>query len=297
MATGGTTYLEYPPELKTNTEGHYVLFESYPSLFGGGVATTPEFSIALPMSAQALISTAEAVYAEQEGLGTVLSETAAKVSGELAPYFTSGQDGGDITSKLANMIPTATQGESVVESSVQQMIRKNDFLKRAVGGLNVAVNPKMSLLYQGPGKFRQFTFEFPMIAKSEAESETIRQIIKFFRSATLPGYTENHLPNGGAQAATGGSRKRGAGSNFFSFPNKFRIKFGHAGTTGGSSYKGGGAGTPFKIATSVCKSAVVNYAAAGVPFFFENGAPFEIKMTLTFMETVIITKELVEDGF
>ena len=147
MATGGTTYLEYPPELKTNTEGHYVLFESYPSLFGGGVATTPEFSIALPMSAQALISTAEAVYAEQEGLGTVLSETAAKVSGELAPYFTSGQDGGDITSKLANMIPSATQGESVVESSVQQMIRKNDFLKRAVGGLNVAVNPKLSLIH------------------------------------------------------------------------------------------------------------------------------------------------------
>lgn len=170
------------------------------------------------------------------------------------------------------MIPSATQGESVVESSVQQMIRKNDFLKRAVGGLNVAVNPKMSLLYQGPGKFRQFTFEFPMIAKSEGESETIRQIIKLFRSATLPGYTENHLPNGGSQSASGGSRKRGAGSNFFSFPNKFKIKFGHAGTTGGSSFKGGGAGTPFKIATSVCKSAVVNYAAAGVPFFFENGA-------------------------
>ena len=34
-----------------------------------------------------------------------------------------------------------------------------------------------------------------------------------------------------------------------------------------------------------------------IPFFFENGAPFEIKMTLTFMETIIITKELVEDGF
>ena len=170
-------------------------------------------------------------------------------------------------------------------------------VKRALRTTYVSILSHFFLIFSIIHKFRQFTFEFPMIAKSEAESETIRQIIKFFRSATLPGYTENHLPNGGAQAATGGSRKRGAGSNFFSFPNKFKIKFGHAGTTGGSSYKGGGAGTPFKIATSVCKSAVVNYAAAGVPFFFENGAPFEIKMTLTFMETVIITKELVEDGF
>ena len=59
----------------------------------------------------------------------------------------------------------------------------------------------------------------------------------------------------------------------------------------------GGTGSPFKIARSVCNSVIANYAAAGVPFFFEDGKPFEIKLTVSFTETVIITKELVKKGY
>ena len=155
------------------------------------------------------------------------------------------------------------------------------------------MNPKMSLLYQGPGKFRKFTFEFPMIAKNEDESKIISGMIKAFRGSTLPGYAAEHISSD-TQSPTGDTRKKGAGSNFFTFPNKFKIEFGHSNQSGASL---GGNGTPFKIATCVCNACVVNYAAAGVPFFFESGAPFEIKMTLTFTETIIITKEMVEAGF
>ena len=150
--------LHYPNDLKNGTEGHWVEFTAYPSLFGGKTSTTSDFTVALPMSAQALISTAEAIYAEQEGLGTVLSETAERVAGTLEPWFTTGDTGrkGNVSTILSGITEGMNQatGESVAEHGVAQMIRKNDFLKRAVGGLNVAVNPKMSLLYQGPGKFR-----------------------------------------------------------------------------------------------------------------------------------------------
>ncbi len=287
--------LVYPADLMKGTEAHWVDFTAYPSQFGGTYSPTADFSIALPMSAQAMITTAEAIYAEQEGLGTVLTETAAKASAGLKPYFTSGEGTEkNVATALAGITKGMNQstGESIAEHGVAQMIKKNDFLKRAVGGLNVAINPKMSLLYQGPGKFRKFTFEFPMIAKSAEESETIDLIIKRFRMATLPGYTDSHVTN--SQTSTGTESKRGAGSNFFSFPSKFKINFGHGGGSG-SSLKG--KDTPFKISDSVCNACVVNYAAAGIPFFFENNHPFEVKMTLTFTETIIMTKEMVSNGF
>ena len=287
--------LQYPSDVMKTTEQHWVEFTAYPALFGGKYSPTSDFSIALPMSAQAMISTSEAIYAEQEGLGTVLTETAGKVAGGLKPWFTSGEGTEkNVATTLAGITKGMNQstGESVAEHGVAQMIRKNDFLKRAVGGLNVAINPKMSLLYQGPGKFRKFTFEFPMIAKSASESDMIQAIIKRFRMATLPGYTDAHVTN--AQTSSGSEAKRGAGSNFFTFPSKFKIHFGHGGGSGSSLQ---GKETPFRIADSVCNACVVNYAAAGIPFFFENNHPFEVKMTLTFTETIIMTKEMVNNGF
>ena len=287
--------LQYPSDLMKTTEQHWVEFTAYPALFGGKYSPTSDFSIALPMSAQAMISTSEAIYAEQEGLGTVLTETAGKVAGGLKPWFTSGEGTEkNVATTLAGITKGMNQstGESVAEHGVAQMIRKNDFLKRAVGGLNVAINPKMSLLYQGPGKFRKFTFEFPMIAKSAGESDMIQAIIKRFRMATLPGYTDAHVTN--AQTSSGSEAKRGAGSNFFTFPSKFKIHFGHGGGSGSSLQ---GKETPFRIADCVCNACVVNYAAAGIPFFFENNHPFEVKMTLTFTETIIMTKEMVNNGF
>ena len=68
--------------------------------------------------------------------------------------------------------------EAAIEHAAATAIGKVDLLKKGIAGANLAINPKMSLLYQGPGKFRKFVFEFPMIAKNKAESVTIEEIIK-----------------------------------------------------------------------------------------------------------------------
>jgi hypothetical protein len=287
--------LTYPDNLavKSNKgdESHWVLFTSYPQLFAQTAPGGAEYSIALPMGAQALISTAEAVYAEQEGLGTVLTEAAGKISSGIKEYFHSGGTHEDFIAAFKN-VNYGKMAEAVGEHALSSTIKKSDLLKKALGGSNIAINPKMSLLYQGPGKFRKFVFEFPMIAKNDAESETIRKIIEGFRRSTLPGYADpisNLLGDGTAQSGTGGSeRKKGAGSNFYTFPSTWDIRFGHS---------GGADGTPFKIARSVCNSVIANYAAAGVPFFFHDNTPFEIKLTVSFTEVVIITRELVEQGY
>ena len=95
---------------------------------------------------------------------------------------------------------------------------------------------------------------------------------------------------GSTQTGAGGTeRKKGAGSNFYTFPSTWDIRFGH---TKGADER------PFRIARRVCNSVIANYAAAGVPFFFKKDShAFEIKLTVSFTEIVIITKELVEQGF
>jgi hypothetical protein len=283
--------MTYPDNLQNGDENHWVMFISYPQLFAQNTSFS-EYNIVLPMGAQAMISTAEAVYAEQEGLGTVLTEAAAKVSSGTREFFKSKGTVEDFIAAMKD-VNYGKMGEAVVEHTVASTIKKSDLLKRGLGGANLAINPKMSLLYQGPGKFRKFVFEFPMIAKNKAESVTIEEIIKAFRRSTLPGYADPLLgalgENTSSKQTIGGTeRLKGAGSNFFTFPSTWDIEFGH---------KTGGKATPFKIARSVCNSVIANYAAAGVPFFFQDGKPFEIKLTVSFTEIVVMTRELVDKGY
>ena len=287
--------LTYPDNLGAKSgggdESHWVLFTSFPQLFAQ-TTSAAEYSIALPMGAQALISTSEAVYAEQEGLGTVLTEASQKVASGISDYMDSEGTFLDFIASFKD-INYGKMGEAAAEHALGTTIKKSDLLKKALGGSNIAINPKMSLLYQGPGKFRKFVFEFPMVAKNQKESETIQEIIKAFRISTLPGYADpvgNIAGIGSTQTGAGGTeRKKGAGSNFYTFPSTWDIRFGH---TKGADER------PFRIASSVCNSVIANYAAAGVPFFFKKDShAFEIKLTVSFTEIVIITKELVEQGF
>ena len=287
--------LTYPDNLGAKSgggdESHWVLFTSFPQLFAQ-TTSAAEYSIALPMGAQALISTSEAVYAEQEGLGTVLTEASQKVASGISDYMDCEGSFLDFIASFKD-INYGKMGEAAAEHALGTTIKKSDLLKKALGGSNIAINPKMSLLYQGPGKFRKFVFEFPMVAKNQKESETIQEIIKAFRISTLPGYADpvgNIAGIGSTQTGAGGTeRKKGAGSNFYTFPSTWDIRFGH---TKGADER------PFRIARSVCNSVIANYAAAGVPFFFKKDShAFEIKLTVSFTEIVIITKELVEQGF
>ena len=287
--------LTYPDNLGAKSgggdESHWVLFTSFPQLFAQ-TTSAAEYSIALPMGAQALISTSEAVYAEQEGLGTVLTEASQKVASGISDYMDSEGTFLDFIASFKD-INYGKMGEAAAEHALGTTIKKSDLLKKALGGSNIAINPKMSLLYQGPGKFRKFVFEFPMVAKNQKESETIQEIIKAFRISTLPGYADpvgNIAGIGSTQTGAGGTeRKKGAGSNFYTFPSTWDIRFGH---TKGADER------PFRIARSGCNSVIANYAAAGVPFFFKKDShAFEIKLTVSFTEIVIITKELVEQGF
>ncbi len=277
----------YPTTLHKGDEGHWVLFTSYPH--GQQRGGTQQYTVALPMGAQSMITTAEAIYAEQDGLATILTEGAAAAATGVEQFNKSVQPPEATTNKDWWDTVKGTVA-SVGEEVLRQVADKSDITKKVMAGsFSVATNPKLSLLYSGPGKFRKFVFEFPMIATSKTEAETIEKIVRVFRFSTLPGFEKGLKDAFEIQTAPQDAKQRskGAGYNFYQFPSTWDIVFGHSTGTGG----------PFKIARSVCNSVLVNYAAAGVPFFFKDGKPFEVKLTLTFTETVIITKELVQKGY
>jgi hypothetical protein len=132
---------------------------------------------------------------------------------------------------------------------------------KVTGG--VAVNPHKIALFTGVN-FREHQFSWKLSPKNRRESDKIRQIIELFTYYSHPEYV--------------------AGGLFFKYPEFFEIKFRHP------EYL-------FKLQPSVCKDIKVNYHGQGYAAYIRdaNGggvpAPAEIELSLTFMETEIVTKQ------
>ena len=144
-----------------------------------------------------------------------------------------------------------------------------EFAKKAFGQ---ATNPYMEVLFGGV-EMRSFTYNFTFSPRNEMETLDVQKIIKMFRFHMLP-------------------ELQGTAQRFMTLPSTFDIHYmyqmnaQHA--VENSFYN--------KIATCVLKNCDVDYSPDGVKSF-ASGAPTQIKMTLTFQETEMLTKEHVDRGF
>jgi hypothetical protein len=133
-------------------------------------------------------------------------------------------------------------------------------LKTAAG---VAMNPHKIVLFTGVN-FREHQFSWKLSPKNRRESNTIKQIIDMFTYYAHPEYVAAGL--------------------FLKYPEFFEIKFRHP------EYL-------FKLQPSVCRDVKVNFHSQGYPAYIRdaNGggipAPAEIELSLSFMETEIVTKQ------
>lgn len=129
--------------------------------------------------------------------------------------------------------------------------------------LGLAVNPHLAVVFQGVG-FRTHSFQYKFIARNQAESDQIKDIINTFKYAMLPSYE--------------------AGGLAFAYPDEFQIEFAES----ISPYL-------YDIGTSVLESVDVQYNGEGIPLFFEStGAPVSITLSMQFKEIQIHTKERLE---
>jgi hypothetical protein len=138
--------------------------------------------------------------------------------------------------------------------------------------MGYALNPQLEILYQKT-KNREFTFQFKFAPRNQAEMQELESIIRTLRFHAAPEYD----PSNAGQ------------SRYFIPPSEFEIDY----------YVGEGTNNRHipRIAQCVLSNIDVNYAPQGQYAAFIDGAPVEVSMQLTFLETVVLTKADIMLGY
>lgn len=200
---------------------------------------------------------------------------------------------GAVAASAVNGMTEALKYQNSAEM-ISQIAGKNlsPFISRAlssVGGAGKVVastvlggveNPMLELLYTNP-EFRTFGFDFMFYPRSVAESEEVHHIINCFKFHSSP------------------EIKKGSAGFFLVPPSVFNIEFYYNGEINPNLPT---------ISDCVCTSVSVDYAPSSSgwsayevpgpsdkPKVGGNGAPFSIRLSLAFKETIILTKGLYDN--
>jgi len=199
----------------------------------------------------------------------------------------------DILGRAAEALNTKSGGKSGLGSLVQQ-------------GLGSFTNPQIQLLYKGIA-LRTFTLEFILTPKSASEAKTVKDICDSFAFYSLPGLS------GAAEGNSG---------QYLTPPQIFQIKFKFLGGNGGlidsvtNVFKSAlsniglgflttsnptdtiSKGADAKIMTindCVLENVMIDYAPNGWAAY-NDGYPIQTRLTLSFKETKIVTKEDIKNS-
>jgi len=186
-----------------------------------------------------------------------------------------------------NDFESAAQG---LVTGTKQIVEES--LKRAAGGLSDALaggeggssigifnkafgqanNPFMEVMFTKM-ELRSFTYSFVFRPRNSAETDDVQAIIQLFRFHMAP-------------------ELKGGNNRYLTLPSTFDIHYMYQqdqDTANENNFYS-------KIATCVLQGVDVDYTPGGVKSF-HDGAPTQITMGLSFMETELITKDKVNQGF
>jgi hypothetical protein len=179
-------------------------------------------------------------------------------------------------------------------------------LRTATSLFGYALNPVVEVLYVSP-LLRAFNFDFIFSPKSAKEADDVWKIIYEFKRHSAPEFLNNS--------------QSGVGSlvNYIMIPpSQFEITFlrksqsssvvnsnPNSSPDGNSNDRVGGArSTGFventnlpRLSTCVLQDVMVDYTPTGGFVTFDDGMPVQIRMRLSFIETNIITREMVDEGY
>ena len=158
-------------------------------------------------------------------------------------------------------------------SSIAEMMTQSEggyeLLNKVFGR---STNPYLEVLYGGP-QLRTFTYSFKFAPKNRTERDNVQKIIQMFRFHSAPEMRNDH-------------------NMFLGLPSEFDIHYMYQAADGVASEN---AYFP-KIATCVLQSVATNFTPNGV-VSHEDGSPVIITMDLSFLETEMITKDHINEGF
>ena len=135
-----------------------------------------------------------------------------------------------------------------------------------------ATNPYMEVMFDSM-QFRTFTYNFTFAPKNAQERDDVQDIIKLFRFHMAP-------------------ELKGAQHRFLTLPSTFDIHYMYQHSRDFASENN----FYSKIATCVLQSVSVDYSPNGVKSF-QDGSPTQIGMSLTFQETELLNKQMINAGY
>ena len=283
--------VQYPLDLGDNGLGHYILFES------GFVGYSPQTSglidkggrqkkqkVTSKLSDKSITTAAIAIYmpnsikasyqqsyegdtagiaGDLEAIKGSIDRLAASAGGPPGTSMSSAQ----IKAALAGGTGMAIrQGKKLVGELVS-MAGAGDpvrFLQKRSGN---ALNPRNEQFYDSPD-FRSFSYTFDFWPRNQEEAKAVSDIITIFKYNSAPGL-------------------KGDAGAIFELPNYFKISYMHRGETNPHLNL---------ISACYCQGVDVDYAPDGEPRFFDDGRPVHTRLTVSFIEDRIITKNDIVEG-
>ena len=163
-------------------------------------------------------------------------------------------------------------GKKAVSEIVEGLTDAEGSIELLNSAFGQATNPFMEVLFDQMA-LRSFTYSFTFAPRNKDETDQVQRIIQLFRFHMAP-------------------ELKGANNRFITLPSTFDIHYMYQMEDGVASendfYN--------RIATCVLESCTVDYTPDGVKSF-ASGAPTQIKMSLTFKETELLTKDRINEGF
>lgn len=285
--------VQYPLDLGNNGQGHYILFESgfvgyspqtsglldkgarqkkqkVTSKLSNKSITTAGIAIYMPNSIkssyqQSYEEDTAGIAGDLEGIKGSIDRLSASAGGP--PGASTNMSAAQIKAALSGASGMAIrQGKKLVGELVS-MAGAGDpvrFLQKRSGN---ALNPRNEQFYDSP-QFRSFSYTFDFWPRSMAEAKAVSDIITIFKYNSSPGL-------------------KGDAGAIFEIPNYFKISYMHRGEVNPHLNL---------ISACYCQGVDVDYAPDGEPRFFEDGQPVHTRLSVSFVEDRIITKNDIIEG-
>ena len=273
----GSNTFDYPVGIGTAGKGvsgqPYMLLTSYESKnsieSNEGIILS---SIALYIPPNALTTAFAASYGGLEG-GAMKATLGGAVSrlnmGALKAAGTLGMGGDWDAGNIAESL-FATFGSigTAAEGKIAGAVDKGTGMLAAQG---IAVNNHMSLVYKGPGEFRQHSFTFNFFPKTQTDANAIRDLTKDLKDGMLPRMSGTPL-----------KKNRAVSAPFFMAPRHWTIDF----YKGNGQLNSGDGEDQFlhKIKKSVITQMSINHDPNSTISLHEDGSPVQTTLSLTFQE-------------
>jgi len=181
-----------------------------------------------------------------------------------------------INDKIAGLETMLVQQGSKIVDTVAGFLNMNtNFDSYLMASARIAQNPRKQLMFREPIS-RKFEFQFNFSPRNEDESVRAYDIIKMFKKHAYPVL----------------NRTYGTGA-FYTFPAEFEIEYQTINAQG----------QPVtndwlnKIGRCALREINVDYASSGSFSTFENGAPTNMVLSLTFEEMALLDSGMIDRGY